>query len=61
MPLPGSPRNRQFLQEIKEPTHEEKPITKMTKAELVVKAKEMGIKVQSGWKKQELLMEILGQ
>ena len=59
MPLPGSPRNQQFLQEIKEPAHEEKPISKMNKAELVAKAEEMGIEVQSHWKKQELITEIM--
>lgn len=60
MPLPGSPRNPVFLQEIKEPVHkEEKPLVKMTKAELIDYAESVGIVVQKGWKKNELLMEIM--
>lgn len=65
MPLPGSKRNQQFLQEINEPVHEEvlteKPLSQMTKKELVEKAEDMGIIVSNRWTKSELVTEIMSK
>lgn len=69
MPLPGSHREPQFLQEIKEPVHE-KPVIDEVKepvhtdsddndlSELIAQAESMGITVKHHWGKSQLEMAI---
>jgi hypothetical protein len=60
MPLPGSSREPQFLQEIKEPKHETPNINSMTKKQLQDYAEELGLELSSKLNKNALLMEIVG-
>lgn len=70
MPLPGSPREPQFLQEIKEPIHQEETIIEVKEpvqessnfddnlSSLISKAKSMGIDVKPNWGESQLKMAI---
>ncbi len=66
MPLPGSKREPEFLQEIKKPTHEPvqepvvetSPDTNEDLAVLITEAEGLGIAVKSHWAKSQLEMAI---
>ena len=58
MPLPGSHREPQFLQEIKEPVHETPNLNSMTKAKIIEYANSMGVEVDIKMKKAELIQEL---
>jgi len=68
MPLPGSHREPQFLQEIKEPKHEQ-PVEPVAEtlieinndddmSSLVAKAESLGIEVKPNWGTAQLKMAI---
>jgi hypothetical protein len=59
MPLPGSNRNPVFLQEIKEPTHEEPNYNSMTKKAIVEYGKDNGVNLDSKRTKKQLIQELM--
>jgi len=59
MPLPRNDNEPQFLQEIKEPTHEEPIYSTMTKKAIVKYGKANGVNLDPKRTKKQLIQELM--